>query len=382
MQATVRADATPAIGDIDGDGLVDIVSITRESDWHIGYLIAFEHDGRVKWMGDMVSAPSSIVGIDLSNIALADMNNDGEVEILVGQSLYDHLGHLLWTAPGPSLKWAAPTAADLDGNGDLEMVLGHAAYRYDGSEYYLNAQVSPGFPQVADMDGDGLPEILITGTEGLSMLAHDGTPIFINKAPSFQGVPGPSYLLWPSAVADLDGDGLPELISPTSSAVTAVTVDGSVRWSAPSDDRSGLSGLTAFDFFGDGTSEVLYGDEHKFYVFGSDGKVLFSEPHPSNTALEYPVVADVDNDGSAEFIVVTDVGLDVPRAPAVQVFRDKQDRWKGARRIWNEYTYHVTNVNEDGTIPRNEAPSWKQLNTFRTNASVGGTKDCGPSGPE
>src|SRR5690606_33522928 len=41
------------------------------------------------------------------------------------------------------------------------------------------------------------------------------------------------------------------------------------------------------------------------------------------------------------------------------------------RRIWNEYSYHVTNVNESGGIPRVEPDSWAPLgarlyNTYRS----------------
>jgi hypothetical protein len=43
------------------------------------------------------------------------------------------------------------------------------------------------------------------------------------------------------------------------------------------------------------------------------------------------------------------------------------------RRIWNQHTYHVTNVREDGTIPQHEQPSWTRLNTFRTNAQINST---------
>jgi hypothetical protein len=62
----------------------------------------------------------------------------------------------------------------------------------------------------------------------------------------------------------------------------------------------------------------------------------------------------------------------------VQVIKDRQDRWIQARRIWNQHTYHVTNVREDGTIPAREAPSWTRLNTFRTNAQIGGAGVCQP----
>jgi hypothetical protein len=39
------------------------------------------------------------------------------------------------------------------------------------------------------------------------------------------------------------------------------------------------------------------------------------------------------------------------------------------RRIWNQHTYHITNVNPDGTIPSNEQNNWQVpgLNNFRLN---------------
>jgi hypothetical protein len=60
------------------------------------------------------------------------------------------------------------------------------------------------------------------------------------------------------------------------------------------------------------------------------------------------------------------------------VIRDQQDRWIQARRIWNQHTYHVTNVREDGTIPRHEPASWERLDTFRTNAQINGSGVCQP----
>ncbi len=92
------------------------------------------------------------------------------------------------------------------------------------------------------------------------------------------------------------------------------------------------------------------------------------------------LLAVIDNDGSAEIVVVSNQygnGM----SPPVQVIRDKDDRWIQARRIWNQHTYHVTNVREDGTIPQFEPPSWKSLNTFRTNAQIEGGGLCEPPIP-
>jgi hypothetical protein len=49
-------------------------------------------------------------------------------------------------------------------------------------------------------------------------------------------------------------------------------------------------------------------------------------------------IAVIDNDGSAEILVVSYSG-----EPALQVLRDAEDRWVPARRIWNQHAYYVTN---------------------------------------
>ena len=64
--------------------------------------------------------------------------------------------------------------------------------------------------------------------------------------------------------------------------------------------------------------------------------------------------------------------------PTVQVYEDAQKRWIPTRRIWNQHAYHVTNVREDGTIPRVPAKHWQLLNTFRTNAQMEGQQSCIP----
>src|SRR5262249_41587073 len=142
-----------------------------------------------------------------------------------------------------------------------------------------------------------------------------------------------------------------------------------VKWTAPTDD-SGFASSTAFDFLGDGTAEAMYADHVALYIFGGMGEVLLTSPRGSWAQFGNPIVADVDNDGSAEIVVVSNKGYQNFTEPAVQVIRDKEDRWIPARRIWNQHTYHVTNVREDGTIPQVEPKSWKTFNTFRTQAQV------------
>ena len=363
---------TPAIGDIDNDGLPEIIAGNGPGFGGPSRLMAFEHDGEHIW--------TTAQGWDHNqggSIALADLDNDGDVEILADRIVLDHLGNTVFVAPEPVGLLpinTAVTAADLDGDGDLEVVHGQSAYHHDGSEYYFQPEVHAGFPQIANFDEDPEPEILVTSNFGVTMLEHDGTIKYLEYSLD------PTWpRLRPAAVHDFDGDGLAEFAVSSRDFYSVYDPAPAKLWSALVDDGSGSSAGTAFDFDGDGQAEAMYADEHQLYVFDTQGQVLLTVPRSARTLTEFPTVADVDNDGSAEIIVVSDAGFEgVQTSPTVQVIRDVEDRWIQARRIWNQHSYHVTNVREDGTIPQFEAPSWQGLNTFRTNAQIEGGEICKP----
>jgi len=69
-----------------------------------------------------------------------------------------------------------------------------------------------------------------------------------------------------------------------------------------------------------------------------------------------PVFADIDSDGAAELILPGggSFGIDA----AVSVWESPLDDWAPMRAVWNEQRYHVTNVNDDLTIPALERPHW------------------------
>jgi hypothetical protein len=366
VQTLVDATVTPALGDINNDKVPDIVSVTPT-----GNLVAFHHDGSSLWgpAGKWMGSPYS------GAIALADLDHDGNVEIIAGNNVFDRNGTLKWTASTPEAPWNATTAADLDGDGYLEVVFGAAAYRHDGTQYWATSVVA-GYPQVANLDSDPMPEVLVTNTNGLALIEHDGTVRYQDLRPTGVAV---GYTAWvrPATIHDFDGDGQPEYAMSSANYYTVYRADGTIKWSAPVSDQSGIAAGTAFDFLGDGTAEAMYADEHQMFVFNEHGAPIFMMPRTSGTLTEYPVVADIDNDGSAEIVVTSNQYSGTP-SPTVQVIRDRQDRWIQARRIWNQHTYHVTNVREDGTIPQHEDPSWTRLNTFRTNAQINGVGVCSP----
>lgn len=104
-----------------------------------------------------------------------------------------------------------------------------------------------------------------------------------------------------------------------------------------------------------------------------DPEVIYDIKNSSGTAYEYPVVVDVDNDGSTE-IVVSSNNYSIHTVTGVRAFEDPEGHWVRTRRIWNQHSYHVTNINEDGSVPVKETPNWSnpKLNNYRQNVQPDG----------
>ena len=385
FDAPVQPEMTPAFGDIDHDGLVEVVTV--DSEWR---LIIFEHDGRVKTRGTSVQRWRELSQMRYTAMALYDLDGDGSVEILGGDTVFDANGVELWRAPplvGDGVhdyQAPTPTAADLDGDGLLEVIFGRTAHRYDGALIWERSGDGGSYshhwahPAVADVDGDGEPEVVFTSPFGLRVVEADGTEGALFR--THEGMINAR----PAVLHDFDGDGLPEAGVATASEVAIYSLDPShrQRWAAPVTDWTGSAAATAFDFLGDGTPEAIYVDENQAHVFdGRDGTERMVFDRHSSTIIEYPVVADVDADGSAE-IIITAQGRDGTYQgddqPTVIVIRDAEDRWIPARRIWNQHGYHVTNVREDGAIPRHPFPAWRLQNTYRAQAQIDGARVCVP----
>ena len=362
----------PALGDIDGDGLVEIVAV-QQTEPNVFRLIAVSNEGELQWASD----PHPALGL-FGHVGLADMDADGDVEILALGLIADHEGNEVTVIPEIENSATTSFAVDLDDDGDLEYVHSAGAHHHDGTEYFAHADTSTlVFPQVADVDGDDLPEILFSSWDGpgLTIYEHDGTMKVDSAVPDLTGLP--------AAIHDMNGDGAVDMAVGNGSYTTpnygVLEFEGTDIVSAWSVDVLGgcCASGTAFDFLGDTTAEAMFADDFELSIFGDNGEVLTSSPRRSGTGTDYPVVADVDNDGSAEIVVVA---AEPDMAPAVQVIRDGAEGWVQARRIWNQHAYHVTNVREDGTIPAEQPKNWRHLNTFRTQAQIGADGVCVPAG--
>jgi hypothetical protein len=100
-----------------------------------------------------------------------------------------------------------------------------------------------------------------------------------------------------------------------------------------------------FDFDNDGQVEIVLQDSSDLYILNAaTGEILFTTPNGSATWIEYPSIADVDNDGHADIVS--------PNYAGVRVFQHAKNNWAPTRGIWNQHSYHITNINDDGSIPR------------------------------
>jgi len=357
----VNTASSVAAGDIDGDGLPEIIACDDTG----ARLIAFEHDGTFKWRSPTLEA------INWGAPSIADLDRDGAPEIIIGRQVLQRSGLLLWTGTGGSGGQGGTgplsAVADIDLDGRPEIVAGNTVYDGDGAIEWQVA-LPDGYVAIGDFDADAFAEIVLVASGQVWLLEHDGTIIW---GPSV--IPGGGVGGAPT-VADYDSDGLPEIGAAGATSYAVFDTDGTLLWQTPTQDASSnRTGSSAFDFDGDGTAEVVYSDELTIRVYrGADGAVLFETPLSSATWHEYPIVADVDADGNAEMIAVANDNGGLGTQRGIRVFGDATDSWVLTRALWNQHTYHITNILDDGTVPSFELNNWRAptgqpYNNYRQN---------------
>jgi RHS repeat-associated protein len=362
-----------ALGDVDGDGVPEIVSRDR---YHSAP-VAFNHDCTRKWLGD--SGFTGGIEAEADSVALADLDHDGRSEVIIGASVFDSNGRLRWrgkagTGQQSSAGTSISIVADLDLDGVPEIIAGRTAYRADGQVYWDRAELSDGYTAVGNFDDDAFPEVVLVhgahhAPAWVTLISHDGTVRWTADLPG-GGSGGPP------TVADMDGDGWPEIGVAGYQNYVVYNRDGHVLWQMPTQDRtSAITGSSVFDFDGDGSAEVVYGDEQYVWVFdGRTGTVVWRQPSVNGTWIDLPAIADVDGDGHAEIVRAAESYTFrlPPDQGGVRVYASPKRDWMNARKVWNQESYHITNVNDDLSIPVFETPSWQRTNTYRLNTVLNG----------
>ena len=345
----INGTAGIAGGDIDGDGIVELVTVTSS-----GSVKAFEHDGTLKWATPVLNVSK------YQYPAIADMNADGTPEVIFGRAILNADGSLRGNA-AHGVGRSASVVADLDDDGDQELIGGNAIYDVDAKTLWFN-NLLDGWVAVADVDQDGKLDVVVTEVDSGRVRLQDHTGA-VKWDVMFPGGGG-----GPPTIADYDGDGAPEIGIAGKTGYAVFEGDGAVRWQKPTQDASSMqTGSSVYDFEGDGAADVIYNDEVRLRVYaGVDGtEKLNILGHGSATLWEYPIVVDVDNDGQSE-IVVTNNNYVYGTRTGVTVYGDMNGSWRPGRKIWNQHAYSITNINDDGSIPQIPAQNYKTYNNFRS----------------
>ena len=227
---------SPVLVDIDGDATLEVLIGTRNSDGSSDLLHALRNDGTdaAGWPYDL-----GIWHPTLTSPAVADMDQDGVLEIVFITEnnllhVIDQFGDpvspfpLTLTATGAESGIATPSPAlgDLDNDGILDIVAVEVEHKLFGyvHAYSLAGDELPGWPReiegnsesspiVGDVSGDGIPDVIF-GIGGGSDASPNKIYGFKSTGTDLYGFPisriGPVRAT--PALADIGGDGDVDLV--------------------------------------------------------------------------------------------------------------------------------------------------------------------------
>lgn len=367
-----------------------IVIATSNSGGYNYQLQAYKSDGTLVWTSSesIFNTGTSSVTSASASILIGDINNDGIPDIFAGDRIFNAInGKRIASLPDGSTFGRGykllntgssafmPVLADVDNDGKLEIVAGNTTYKItiaDANDATKNsviiltqiASLSDGFVSVADINLDGQLDIVTITTNGSvpSLTVWDGTNgkiIAGPKSPSINGVGGSRV-----SIGNVNSDSYPELFFSYEKKLVGFSYNSDAtnvsdklvqKWITNSTDGvGGTSALAMFDFDQDGKSELIYQDGTNLRIIdgdtGNDKQIL---KNYSSSGSGYPVIVDFDGDKHADILVAgAETQIETTTNVRIKWLSGEKNDWAPARSVWNQLAYNVTHVNKDLTIPR------------------------------
>jgi outer membrane protein assembly factor BamB len=265
------------IGDVDGDGIKDIVVGTDDL-----------YDGTIYVIDGVTHAVKASYKLDkltpINAVDVADVDKDGHNEIIAGGICGSGTPaarvYILDGATGVE-KWVSGDlstsnsqyireihVADVDGDGipDIVAISDHVTI-INGVTHAVWTSSTGGYTSLdlADVNGDGIPDVILgNGTGGITVLRGDTHATIL----SFSAGSG---LIEQVRIADLDGDGIQEAVVLSLGMIGIYGLDGSVAGSPPGSVGylSGMYGrMMLFNINGGANLEILAGSVNGVTQYG------------------------------------------------------------------------------------------------------------------
>ena len=312
------------IGDLNGDGKLDVVVGDLR-----GYLHAFNADGTrlAGWSSEGVKAGdrADVEYRILAQPLVVDLDQNGTREIVLALSdsklyVYEANGTLrtgwpvtLGDAPdiyGSHVVDSAPVVADIDGDGQLEIIVGsydHHLYAYRANGQFLWKYETRDVIMSTAAVGDVAP-----GSPGLEIVIGSGDRFIYLLSSSGQ-------LLWKRAtgwivrssplLVDIDGDGALEIVvGSDDKKVWAWRNNGDLVAGWPQITGAAVaSSPIAGDVDNDGQPEIIVGSDDGFvYAWNADGTAAEGWPKEAGYPIKSaPALLNADNDAEIEVVATT-----------------------------------------------------------------------------
>jgi subtilisin family serine protease len=331
-------------------------------------------------------SPLAVVVSDLRKSGVLDLvvaeTDSASVEVLLGNGDGTFAPGGLYYLPGPPTALAV---ADFDRDGKLDILAGVlgastpgslALLRGDGTGHFSPPRFSPqeaagnGFPQslaVADLNGDGFPDVVETDSNSVAVLSllnqRDGT--FKMAQLIYEGEASAGQFMLSTAIGDLNGDGCADLIATDTFAQVFVfsgNCDGTFANDHLTQTRQyglGDIGISSalVDVNGDGKLDLVtsgfvltqnpsFGQDggNAISVLLGDGQGNFGKPQlfrgtPSMVGL---ATADLNKDGFPDLIAASQ------DSDSVAVFLN--DHHGGFGQGTGSYLGYISGVNASGVV--------------------------------